>query len=110
MLPKGLIRIPPFHYIHVLNTNNNFTRLEVGPKSLTCLDHEKVLFSPKKMLIIPPEHYCIIRNGIMTEINEKGIKKVVTDQHGQVKLKHGDSEIRFIYYRIFNTNCFIILL
>ena len=43
------------------------------------------------MIIIPPRHYCIIANPIARD--EKG--KLITDKNGQVKLRHGDEEIRF---------------
>jgi len=43
------------------------------------------------MIIIPPRHYCIISNP--AQRNEDG--SVVTDGHGQVKLRHGDEEVRF---------------
>ncbi len=66
-----VIRIPPFFYLHVLNRNTNVTRLEVsldilnifgffyciqvGPQTFVCKEHERVVFGPDKMLIIPYE-------------------------------------------------------
>ena len=115
-----LIRIPPFSYIHVLNTNNNVTRLEVGPKSLTCMVFlKKFLTYPrfgsrksrlrtcegnsyfqnsikKKTVVIPPRHYCIITNPVT--LDDKN--QVIVDKYGQAKLRHGDSEIRFSNHSI----------
>jgi len=41
--------------------------------------------------MIPPRHYCIISNPV--ERDEKGT--LVLEKSGQVKLRHGDEEIRF---------------
>jgi major vault protein len=43
------------------------------------------------MVMIPPRHYCIIANPIIRGAD----KKPQTDEHGQIKLRHGDEEIRF---------------
>lgn len=86
-----LISIPPFHYLHVLDNNKNVTRLVTGPRTFRCLEHETVVFGPEKMIVVPPRHYCVIRNPVMK--NEDGT--VVLDQFGQCKLRHGDTEIRF---------------
>jgi len=91
MADQGVIRIKPYHYIHVLDNNTNVTRVEVGPQTFTRQDHEKVVAGPDPMIIIPPRNYCIIQNPVTRD--EKG--KVVTDSNGQVKYRHGDEEIRF---------------
>lgn len=57
-----LIRIPPYHYLHVLDRNTNVTRLVVGPQTFVCKEHERLVFGPEKMVIVPPRHYCIIAN------------------------------------------------
>jgi major vault protein len=41
-----LIKIPPFHYLHVLNKNSNITTLVQGPKTYICKEHEQVTFGP----------------------------------------------------------------
>lgn len=43
------------------------------------------------MINIPPRHFCIVANPCVRDMD--GV--VVVDQHGQVKLRHGDQEIRF---------------
>jgi len=87
----SVIRIKPYHYIHVLDNNTNVTRVENGPQTFTRQDHEKVVAGPDPMLMIPPRNYCIIANPVMRD--EKG--KIISDKSGQVKLRHGDEEIRF---------------
>jgi len=87
----AVIRIKPYHYIHVLDNNTNVTRVENGPQTFTRQDHEKLVAGPDPMIMVPPRHYCIIANPVMRDEN----KKVLTDKNGQVKLRHGDEEIRF---------------
>jgi major vault protein len=86
-----VIRIKPFYYIHVLDNNTNVTRVENGPQTFTRQDHEKVVSGPDPMIMIPPRHYSVISNPVMRD--EKG--NIIADKSGQVKLRHGDEEIRF---------------
>lgn len=89
----SVIRIKPNHYIHVLDNNTNVTRVEVGPKTFSRLDNERVLTpNPEPMIMVPPRHYCIIDNPV---IKSAITKKPELDAHGQVRLRHGDQEIRF---------------
>jgi major vault protein len=87
----SVIRIKPFHYIHVLDNNSNVTKVVVGPRTFTRADHEKVVGGPEAMIIIPPRHYCIIQNPVLRDKDGRQ----VTDSVGQVKIRHGDEEIRF---------------
>jgi len=90
MSNAAVIRIKPYHYIHVLDNNSNVTRVEVGPQTFTRQDHEKLITGPDPMIMIPPRHYCIIQNPVM-----KDGKNIIKDDAGQVKIRHGDEEIRF---------------
>jgi len=87
----SVIRLKPFYYIHVLDNNANVTIVETGPQTFTVMDHQTVVQKETAMIIIPPRHYCIISNP--AQRNKDG--SVVTDEHGQVKLRHGDEEVRF---------------
>lgn len=88
---KGsIIRIPPFYYIHVLDQTSNITRLEIGPKTFIRQDNEHVILGPVQMLIIPPNHHCIIQNPVIYDDK----KNLVKDSLGQVKLLHADLEVR----------------
>jgi len=87
----AVIRIKPFYYIHVLDNNTNVTRVEVGPQTFTRQDHEKLVAGPEPMIMVPPRHYCIIANPVQRDA--KG--NVVTEKGGQIKLRHGDEEIKF---------------
>lgn len=86
----SIIRIPPHHYIHVLDQNTNIARIEVGPLTYIRQDNERVLFSPEHMLMVPPRHYCVILNPVARD--QDGT--VLFDQSGQAKLRHADLEIR----------------
>nr|XP_054749262.1 major vault protein [Lytechinus pictus]XP_054749263.1 major vault protein [Lytechinus pictus] len=87
---ESIFRIPPYYYIHVLDHNDNVTKVVVGPKTYIRQDHERVIFGPEKMITIPPRHYCIVENPVVR--NDAG--QVVFDGLGQVKLSHADQEIR----------------
>jgi major vault protein len=43
---ESIIRIPPYHYIHVLDQNSNVSRVEVGPKTYIRQDNERFVCSP----------------------------------------------------------------
>jgi len=85
-----VIRIKPFDYIHVLDNNSNITRVVTGPLTFTRQEHELVVAGPVSMLMIPPRHYAVIANPVV----RKG-KDLEYDAYGNVKLLHGDEEIRF---------------
>lgn len=40
---ESIIRIPPYHYIHVLDQNSNVSHVEVGPKTYIRQDNERLL-------------------------------------------------------------------
>jgi len=86
----NVIRIKPYFYIHVLDNNSNITRVETGPLTYTRQDHEKIVEGPSQMIMVPPRHYCIISNPV---VKENG--KVISDEFGNYRLRHGDEEIRF---------------
>ncbi|XP_058892173.1 major vault protein [Kogia breviceps] len=87
---ESIIRIPPYHYIHVLDQNSNVSRVEVGPKTYIRQDNERVLFAPKHMVTIPPRHYCTVTNPVARDTQNA----VLFDITGQVRLRHADLEIR----------------
>jgi len=87
----AVIRIKPFYYIHVLDNNSNVTRVETGPQTFTRQDHEKLVSGPDPMIMIPPRHYSVIANPVLRD--EKG--NLVKEANHQIKLRHGDEEIRF---------------
>eukprot|EP01113_Clastostelium_recurvatum_P017879 TRINITY_DN210_c0_g1_i1.p1 TRINITY_DN210_c0_g1~~TRINITY_DN210_c0_g1_i1.p1 ORF type:complete len:884 (-),score=341.02 TRINITY_DN210_c0_g1_i1:121-2772(-) len=91
MADASVIRIKPNYFIHVLDNNTNVTRVELGPRTLTRQDHEKVVLGPDPMIMVPPRHYCIIANPVVRDDDGTPI----SDDHGQYKLRHGDEEIRF---------------
>uniref|UniRef100_G1M8R8 Major vault protein n=1 Tax=Ailuropoda melanoleuca TaxID=9646 RepID=G1M8R8_AILME len=87
---ESIIRIPPYHYIHVLDQNSNVSRVEVGPKTYIRQDNERVLFAPLRMVTVPPRHYCTVANPVSRD--PQGA--VLFDVTGQVRLRHADLEIR----------------
>lgn len=91
MSEPAVIRIKPYHYIHVLDNNSNVTRVECGPQTFTRQEHEKLISGPDPMIMIPPRHFCVISNPVLRDKDNKP----VSDGHGQIKLRHGDEEIRY---------------
>jgi major vault protein len=85
-----VLRLKPFEYIHVLNNNTNVTDVVCGPVTFTRKEHEQVVEGPKKMLMIPPRHYCVIANPVIRK--EDGSLDV--DNDNNYRLKHGDEEVR----------------
>ncbi|KAG7233746.1 hypothetical protein INR49_006667 [Caranx melampygus] len=90
LVEASIIRIPPHHYIHVLDQNTNIARVEIGPLTYIRQDNERVLFPPMRMIMVPPRHYCVIVNPVCRDDNGQ----VLFDQSGQAKLRHADLEIR----------------
>ncbi|XP_028268081.1 major vault protein [Parambassis ranga] len=89
-METSIIRIPPHHYIHVLDQNTNIARVEIGPLTYIRQDNERVLFSPVRMVMVPPRHYCVVANPVARDDDHQ----VLFDQSGQAKLRHADLEIR----------------
>ncbi|XP_019721895.1 major vault protein isoform X2 [Hippocampus comes] len=86
----SIIRIPPHHYIHVLDQNTNIARVEIGPQTYYRQDNERVLFAPVRMIMVPPRHYCVVVNPVACDDNGR----VLFDGSGQAKLRHADLDIR----------------
>ena len=91
-MEDNLIRIPPDFYIHVLDGNTNLTRIIEGPNTCALLDQEQLVSgkSPQPMILIPPQHYCIIKNPVI----KSSSGEVIEDDFGMAKVKYGDREIR----------------
>jgi len=88
----AIIRIAPYHYVHILNNNTNVTRVVVGPTTVTRQEHEKLVAGPEAMIMVPPRHYCIVSNPV-TRTGKDG--EVAVDANGQAIVRWGDEEIRF---------------
>jgi len=86
----SVFRIPPYHYIHVLDQTSNVTRLETGPQTFVRKDNEVVLLNPERMITVPPRHYCVVLNPVLRDEN----LQVLLDNLGQARLQHAEDEIR----------------
>lgn len=89
----SVIKLRPQFYVHILDRNTNVTSLILGPQTHTCFDHEKVVFGPEQMVVIPPLHYVCIENPAKRDAEGK----VITDEHGQVVLRFSEKEFRFAH-------------
>ena len=70
----AIFRLRPYYYIHVLDKTGNVTRIEIGPKTFVKKDNETVILEPSKMVLVPPRHYCIIKNPIKTDQHGEPVK------------------------------------
>ena len=50
----------------------------------------RVVFGPERMILVPPQHYCVVENSVMRDNNGQ----VVVDASGQPRLCHADLDIR----------------
>lgn len=90
-MAQNVIQIEPFQYIHVLDNNENITRLESGPQTFVRKDHEKIVVGPLPMIRVPPRHFVKILNPVIRD----GEGKIVLTDFGQAKIDHGELQIRF---------------
>ena len=90
-MDENLIRIPPFHYVHVMDSNTNLTTVVEGPLSYIIRDHLKLTSgkSPMPMIQIPPRSYCIIKNPVIVKNGS-----IVEDSFGMAKVRYSDREVR----------------
>lgn len=90
-MSKQVVSIPPFHYVHILNKNDNKIRLEEGPKNLPLKEDEQLLTEiPLEMLVIQNLYFVKIMNPVVRD--EKG--KVVFDKQGLPKYNWSKIEYR----------------
>lgn len=88
---KSLFRIPPYHYLHVLDATSNATRVELGPQTFIRQENEKVVFGPEAMVTVPPRSYVVILNPAMRDDQNAPLYDSVSKQ---VKLRHAEQEVR----------------
>ena len=91
-MEDSVIRIKPFHYVHILDNNTNLTQVIEGPITYILKDHEKLALGKKslEMIKIPPRHYCVVANPAVK--NAEG--ELELDSYGMVKVKFGEREVR----------------
>lgn len=91
MSDGSVIRIPPYFFIHVLDSNTNVTSVVLGPQTYTRPDHVRVVYGPERMITIPPRHWIRVANPVRRDENGEPCQ----DHSGQFKLRYGDEAIMF---------------
>mmetsp|Transcript_12542 Transcript_12542/g.30772 ORF Transcript_12542/g.30772 Transcript_12542/m.30772 type:complete len:856 (+) Transcript_12542:375-2942(+) len=86
----AIIRLNPTQYAHLLDNNTNVTRVLIGPKTLARQDHEIKVLGPEEMILVPPRHYCIVKNPVKRDAQGA----ILLDDQNQVQLNYGEEEIR----------------
>lgn len=89
-LHPAIIRLNPTQYAHILDNNTNVTRVLIGPLTHARQDHETKVFGPADMILVPPRHYCVVKNPVV----KKEGKVVINTENKQVELQYGEEEIR----------------
>ncbi|KAJ8315004.1 hypothetical protein KUTeg_007154 [Tegillarca granosa] len=59
---NSIIGLKPLQFIHILDQNTNITRIEIGPQTIALRTNERLVVEPTPMVIIPPGHYCVIKD------------------------------------------------
>jgi len=85
-----VVRLKPFHYIHVKDVNTNSTRVVCGPCTFTTEEHEEIALKTTKMVMIPPFHYVIIDDPVIKD--KDGI--ILQNELGQAQVHLGNQEVR----------------
>ena len=92
----SVYRIPPYHYLHVLDKTTNVTRVEVGPKTFIRQENEKVILEPTKMIIVPPRHFCVIKNPAKKDGQGEPIKDAFEQVSKLVCFKRSYVQLNFV--------------
>lgn len=59
-----VIRIPPYHYIHVTETNTSITTCIEGPRTVQLMDNQVLAHSVTPFHLIPRGCYAVIANPV----------------------------------------------
>lgn len=86
----SVIRLKSNQYAHILDTNTQVTRVEVGPATVTKQEHESLVRGPENMVNIPPNSFCRVRNPVVVDKDHRPVH----DKFGQAKIRKGFEEIR----------------
>eukprot|EP00916_Digyalum_oweni_P008499 GHVL01014257.1.p1 GENE.GHVL01014257.1~~GHVL01014257.1.p1 ORF type:complete len:858 (+),score=173.59 GHVL01014257.1:103-2676(+) len=85
-----VICVPSIHYIWLIDQNTNIKSIEIGPKRVLLMENQKVEKRPERMVVLPPQHYCIIMNPVKRDLNNTPLKS----KFGEYRPSHGEIEVR----------------
>ncbi|XP_013397805.1 major vault protein alpha-like [Lingula anatina] len=68
---SNIIGLPPHHFVHIIDFNTNVTKLEVGPNTVVLQSNEKLQAGPLPCIVVPPAHYCIIKDPMSNYVHGK---------------------------------------
>ena len=88
----NVIRIPPNKYIHVLDNNANIRSIVEGPTTFVKQEHQSVIKGPEEMIVLPPDHYCVVANPVVWKSKEK--KELEMNEFKEYRVRLGREEIR----------------
>lgn len=86
------MKLAPYQYIHVRDTNTNITKIEFGPQNYVRQEGEVILFDkPQDFIVLKPYTYAVISDPIIMKSDKSGPE---VDAHGSMRLRFGELEIR----------------
>jgi len=84
------MKLAPYQYIHVKNSNTNITKCEVGPQNYVRQEGEEILHDePQDFIILKPYTFAVISDPVVMRDG-----RPVTDANGLIKIRNGEHEIR----------------
>lgn len=86
------MKLAPYQFIHVRDTNSNIMRIQFGPQNYVRQEGEYIMHDkPQDFIVLKPYTYAVIADPV---IMKEGGKEPLTDKHGSMKLRFGEFEIR----------------
>lgn len=93
---ETIIRLSPWEYAHILDENDNITQLLVGPQTRTLATSETLVKPVTEFHVVPRGSYCVVENPHAEVVDPATGRKVPElDKDGQVKIRLGETEVRY---------------
>lgn len=96
LVPETILRLGPWEYAHILDENDNITQLLIGPQTRTLATSETLVKPVTKFHVVPRGSYCVIENPHAEVVDAAtGARKPALDKDGQIKIRFGETEVRY---------------
>lgn len=84
------MKLAPYQYIHVKDSNTNITRCVTGPLNYVKQEGEEILHDePQNFVVLKPYTFVVVSDPVVMKNGEP-----VVDSHGSIKIRSGENEIR----------------
>jgi hypothetical protein len=89
-----IVKLEAQHFCYIKHTTSMAQRCEVGPANVKLAADEMVVKPPTPFIVIPPDHFCVIRNPVRRDT----FGSVLTGEDGRPKYRYGDKDVRMHAY------------